>query len=377
MQDEDAIIPKIEAYLNGLLLPNEALDFENQMAADPALGQLVEEYRLLFSDLALVCQRQQLKSQLEGFHTAMLQKEAGTSKTLRVAKTSKPGFATVLLKKYVPTFLVAASIAVLSVLSTMWVLNNNVRSIEQKQKTDLLSLRRDLNRVKEEQAEIARSQREKQTSPPVRQYGATAFVLTSSGYLVTNYHVVKDADSIYVESERQNDRLHFKVQVVYSDPAKDLAILKIVDDDFIGFAELPYTLRTEEANLGESVFTLAYPRQEMVYGEGSISAQSGYLGDTLTYQISIPVNPGNSGGPLLDAQGNLIGIVSGKHLEMEGAAFAVKAKHLKADLDSLAKQDQSQALGVPSKSRLSFLSRPEQIKLLKDFVFVVRVYNGK
>ncbi len=374
-EDKPIFIQQIEDYLSQNLDEIQRAAFEQQLEVHPELQKEVDDYRVLFDGLESYQRRKNLSAQLESFHQEMT-KTTILSVTSQVAKPQPRQFF-LTLKKYSPNLLVAASVAILAIFTTIWVLDDSVRSIEQKQKSYFLSLRRDINKVKQKQEKLAKDQKISQDPKPVREYGATAFVISSNGYLVTNYHVVKDADSIYVESTKDKTSLSFKVENIYSDPAKDLAVLRITDPDFIGFAELPYTIRGEEANLGEDVFTLAYPRQEMVYGEGSISAQSGYRGDTLTYQISIPVNPGNSGGPLLDAQGNLIGIVVGKHLAMDGAAFAVKVKHLKADLDSLALNTDMPPILIPKSSHIQFLKRPEQIDLLKDFVFVVRVYNGK
>ncbi len=371
-QPEDTV--HISLYLAGELSTQDRALFEEMLKNDSALQKSVEEHKILLHSLHIYKTRTQLRSQLNEFHEEI---KKVTPLTLQTAPAPQQKHLRINWRKHLPNLLVAASVAILAIFTTIWVLDDSVRSIEQQQKSYFLSLRRDLNMVKAKQDRLAQNQKASQTPKPVKEYGATAFVISSNGYLVTNYHVVKDADSIYIESERENGTLSFKVENVYSDPEKDLAVLRIIDPDFIGFAELPFSLRNEEAYLGEEVFTLAYPRQEMVYGEGSISAQSGYRGDTLTYQISIPVNPGNSGGPLLDAQGNLIGIVVGKHIAMDGAAFAVKIKHLKNDLDSLSKNTEIPPVLIPQSTHINTLKRPEQIKLLKDFVFVVRAYNGK
>src|SRR5204862_1098908 len=89
----------------------------------------------------------------------------------------------------------------------------------------------------------------------------------------------------------------------------------------------PVTFRLKEkpADIGDKVFTLVYPRRDMVYGEGSVSPLSGYSNDTVMYQLSIPVNPGNSGGPLLDENGNIIGVIRGKIAGAEATGFAIKS----------------------------------------------------
>lgn len=160
---------------------------------------------------------------------------------------------------------------------------------------------------------------------------------------------------------------------VYSDKSSDLAILKITDPDFTSAVRVPYGFKIRESDLGESVYTLGFPREDMVFGEGSISSKSGFEGDTTAYQISIPVNPGNSGGPLLDDKGNLIGIITGKNTAVEGAAFAIKSRYLLQMIDSIPAD--SEPVLLPSKNYVKELKRPDQIKQLQQLIFNVKVYH--
>ena len=123
------------------------------------------------------------------------------------------------------------------------------------------------------------------------------------------------------------------------------------------------------------MFTLGYPREDVVYGEGALSARSGFEGDTAFYQISIPVNPGNSGGPLLDERGNLIGVVSGRQNDVESAAFATKSSYLVRLVDSLQNAAPAVPYNLPRYNYLAGSPRPQQLKKLQDYVFVVKVYE--
>lgn len=360
----------IERYLNQSLNENELMNFEQRLKNDPAFAQEVDQYTLLIDHMNLYGQRKNLKKQLDNFHEELhLEVKPIVSPPRKIRRP---------WKRYIPVA-VAASVLLIVGLTSLFTLDN-VRSLEEQQTSQYKTLRREVNIVKKKQARIAlnqKAEKRKENKSPAKQYGATAFVVSSNGYLVTNYHVIDNADSIYVEGQRER-WLRFQVEEVLSDARHDLTILRIVDSSFIGFAELPYTFRNEEADLAEPVYTLAYPRRDMVYGEGSISALSGYKGDTITYQISIPVNPGNSGGPLLDEYGNLLGIVSGKNTDMDGAAFAIKARYLKEMADSLNLNPEILPVLLPQNNTIHYLPRHEQVKKLKDFVFVVRVvYNSK
>jgi S1-C subfamily serine protease len=276
-------------------------------------------------------------------------------------------------------WMAAASVVLLAVVG--WVLSSNLQTIDTKQTSNYRALRQELYEVVREQEKLAQSQ--KNATQNVRQFGATAFVIATEGFVLTNHHVIDKADSIYIEA-RYDSLVRYKVAVVYQNPAQDLAILQVKDTRFKTFGALPYTLRATEMDLGEKVFTLAYPRQDLVYGEGTISAKSGIDDrtddDSTKYQISILTNPGNSGGPLFDERGNLAGIVSGKHIKLSGATFAVKARYVQAALDSLRLQEQKEnrRLNLPTVlGQLGYLNRPMQIKQLQKLIFRVRVFEGR
>ena len=186
--------------------------------------------------------------------------------------------------------------------------------------------------------------------------------------------MVNGADSIFVQNNT-TERCHTKL--IASDAKLDLAILKIENETLVKNWQVPFTLKEKTADMGEKVFTLGFPRKDIVYGEGSLSALSGYSNDTTMYQISIPVNPGNSGGPLLDENGNIIGLIRGKISGAEGTGFAVKANEILKSIRSLEKDSlQQNLLGQSSKKQsLKGLKRPEQIKRLNPYVFNVLVYK--
>jgi len=91
----------------------------------------------------------------------------------------------------------------------------------------------------------------------------------------------------------------------------------------------------------------------------------------------VPVNPGNSGGPLIDQQGALLGIINGVHTKTQGAAFAIKSSLLLETLQSIPTDSLPRPLKLTTQNQLAGMTRVDQIKRLKDYVFLVKVYNGK
>ncbi len=168
----------------------------------------------------------------------------------------------------------------------------------------------------------------------VRAIGSGFFV-TKDGYLVTNHHVVKDAEGI--EVKYQGNVLPAKV--VRVDKDNDLALLKVEGGSF---QPLAISRDDSAVNLGDEVFTIGFPNIQMQgvepkYTDGKISSLKGMQDDPHEYQISVPVQPGNSGGPLCDANGQVVGIIVARIndfavLQASGVMpqnvnYAIKSRH--------------------------------------------------
>ncbi|MCL2298458.1 MAG: serine protease [Proteobacteria bacterium] len=138
----------------------------------------------------------------------------------------------------------------------------------------------------------------------------TGFYVSHDGYLTTNFHVIEGGKSFAVY-----DRMgQFKAaRVVQVDNNNDLAILKVEGD---GFTFLP-VMGSDNVKKGEKVFTIGFPNPELQgleakVTEGIISSLSGIQGQPSRFQITVPVQPGNSGGPLIDERGNVVGVIVAK-----------------------------------------------------------------
>ena len=373
-----------EAYATGELAAPARADLEARLSADPTLALRFADFTELTDTLRALGQRQQARQQLRGMHAAMLAADAPVEMPvsagnlthtvhpiLRISRTERR------LREFWSghraTVGVAASVAVMAVFATLLGLDLWRAT---KTQPGYQALRLEINKIKRNQRALSTIITQgPPTATPAEagKFSGTGFALTSEGYLVTSYHVIQGADSVLIEGR---DRQRFHAEAVYSDVKHDLAILRITDKKFNGFGRLPYAIKSGQADLGERVFTLGYPREDVVYGEGALSARSGFEGDTAFYQISIPVNPGNSGGPLLDERGNLIGVVSGRQNDAQSAAFATKSSYLVRLVDSLAATAKADApYHLPRYGQLAGSGRPQQLKRLRDYVFVVKVYE--
>lgn len=162
---------------------------------------------------------------------------------------------------------------------------------------------------------------------------ASGFIITQDGYVLTNNHVVKDARKVKVKIEAGL----LLAKVCATDPNNDMAILKIEGN----FAPVEFS-PLASAKLGETVFTVGFPLPDLQgcspkVTKGVISSLKGFKDDIRRYQIDAAVQPGNSGGPLTDECGRIVGIIASKLKvpEAENVNYAIKRSYIMAFIESV------------------------------------------
>lgn len=268
---------------------------------------------------------------------------------------------------YLRTAAIAAGIAMLTSLTTFWVIEHNNKKIA----SQYSLLRRDLEKYKRSQNQLINNIKDQKATPaaPVR-YTGTGFALSNNGYLVTNYHVTEGADSVYIQNREGK---YYKASVVSFDQTTDIAILKVDDRSFrFGKGEIPYSFAASKKDLGTRVYSLGFPDEEIVYNEGYISAKNGYEGDSMQYRLDLPANPGQSGAPVIDANGNIVAIITGKEAESQGSTYAVSSKALLQLMQSMPKES---GLRNPIASKLGKLNLEQRIEKLQNYTFCIKVYK--
>lgn len=213
--------------------------------------------------------------------------------------------------------------------------------------------------------------------PPIgsaSQWTGTGFALKNN-YLVTNYHVIDKAKTILVHGIDGNLTKGYNATVVASDKHNDLALLQ-VNGINISNTGIPYTVKTNATEVGEEIFVLGYPLtstmgEEVKLTTGVISSKTGFQGDVSLYQISAPIQPGNSGGPLFDSKGDVIGIVSSKHVGTENVGYAIKTSYLKNMLENVTSSNL-----LPNNNKLSGLKLSDKVKTVKNYVYYIVCSNS-
>ena len=204
----------------------------------------------------------------------------------------------------------------------------------------------------------------------------SGIIVSKSGYIVTNYHVIDDVEDIEVEFILNGEVQKFNSEILQLDKVNDLAILKIVDINFDGVPNLPFNFKTQSSDVGTKVYAYGYPMalslmgKEIKITDGIISSKTGLDGDITTYQISATIQPGNSGGPLFDDMGNLIGINSSglARLGSETTGYTIKSSYVASLIDVLPRK-----IELPSSTKLQSLPLTEQIKEISKYVVLIKV----
>jgi len=204
----------------------------------------------------------------------------------------------------------------------------------------------------------------------------SSVIISKAGYIITNHHVIENADDIEVEFILNDEVQKYNAEIVQVDKTNDLAIVKIVDVNFDGVGELPYNFKTISSDVGTKVYAFGYPMALSIMGkeikvtDGMISSKTGFDGDITTYQITAPIQAGNSGGPLFDEKGNLIGInSSGIRKDIaDNVAYSIKTSYVLSLIDILPK-----SIELPSNTKLTSLPLTEQIKEISKYVVLIKV----
>ncbi|MCA1807997.1 MAG: S1C family serine protease [Kiritimatiellia bacterium] len=169
----------------------------------------------------------------------------------------------------------------------------------------------------------------------------SGFFINRQGYLITNFHVIRgERQASVTRFVRENEVLqrivHRNVRIVALDAFHDLAVLRIDEDDSHD-GIVPVMLAPDDKNtLGETVFVIGNPLGlERSVTQGVVSQTARNFNGLLFLQTDAPVNPGNSGGPLFNSRGQVIGVINMQIPVMQGLNFAIPIRHVRFLLNHL------------------------------------------
>jgi len=143
----------------------------------------------------------------------------------------------------------------------------------------------------------------------------SGFLFDRSGLVASNWHVIGNGSKIKVVFPEKGKEFVGKIKV--RDKQNDLVIIQLEDFDYktvFGSSKIPPIGSAKSVKIGDKVFTLGIPLSSLLggsikYSNGTLSSLFGINEDPRLYQISVPIQPGNSGGPLLTEDGRIVGII--------------------------------------------------------------------
>jgi serine protease Do len=169
----------------------------------------------------------------------------------------------------------------------------------------------------------------------------SGFIIRDDGYVITNSHVVQGEIEVAVAVYRKVDgqyekKVYERVRLVAVNPFVDLALLKI-DEDELGDDQLTiaHLGRMDQLAVGETVFAVGAPQGlERSVSEGIVSMLNRQQGGLVYIQTTAALNPGNSGGPLFNRRGQVVGVNAWGYLFAEGLGFAIPINYVKQFVDN-------------------------------------------
>lgn len=359
--DEILLLDAAERYLKGEMNEQEKAYFEDLRKTNPEIDQMVVEHMYFLNELDSYGNTKNFKHSLHEVELKLT--EEGVIKKPVLKGTAKVVY---LWNRHKRTVAVAASIAAIVSVFSM-----GLSAIYNTAKTDpqLSQLSREVENIKRDQRNTNKTLNDfiKVDPGATPKSGGTGFLIDGNGYLITNTHVLKGQRIIATNDKGQQ----FLAKVCMKDDQRDIAVLKIDDKDFKPYSQLPYSLN-RKVKLAEPVYTLGYPKDEIVYSEGYLSSETGYKSDTLSYQIAIAADHGNSGGPVLNKNGDVIGILTSNF--EGGAVFAVKSMYIFKAVESLKKDTAYSNIKLSNNNNIKKLTREDQVQKVNSCVFLIKSY---
>lgn len=366
---EPLLIDAVERFIRGEMPEQERIYFEQIRKNNPEIDLVVVEHILFLNQLNNYSNQKNFRQKVHEVEESLVQDGL-------ITKNSLKGKAKIvyLWKRYKRNMAIAASIAgfvcifmasIISTLSTTKV--NNITPLVEKlnqQENKTRQIEKKVNQLAAANPQVIKPKLE-------ARFRATGFLIdASNNFIITNAHVVNEAKNALIIENVNGEE--FSAEAVYIDVSKDLAIIKVKDSNFKKLPPLPFNIRKSNAGLGEQVFMLGYPKEEIVYGEGYVSAKNGYLMDTIYCQLSTAANEGSSGSPVITRNGELIGILSSSKINSQGVVYAIKSSNIYHAVEEVKKLEQYPAIKVTSVPSIRGLDRVSQIKKVEDYVFMIK-----
>ena len=191
-------------------------------------------------------------------------------------------------------------------------------------------------------------------------------MIAENGYFLTSKHLVKNKN-VFTIQHRETGKT-FESKVVYRDSLLDFAVLKCHEDVATQFEAVPFQFYGDDLSLGDEVFTLGYPKSDIVYTKGDVSSETGFRSDSNYIEISMPSNPGFSGAPLFTYEGRLAGIITANNSKKQSVTYVLKHDYILDRIDILNTRD-SMGIDLRTNYSRSYSKTSSLIDKLRPYIF--------
>jgi V8-like Glu-specific endopeptidase len=191
-----------------------------------------------------------------------------------------------------------------------------------------LSQNRCLERLKQEAAKV----------DSIQYSTGTGFLINNDGYIVTNRHVIERAKELIVTFTISGKKIERVAELIGYSTFDDLAVIK-VDVKNLFSSAIPYSFKKEQLSLGSKIYTLGFPDPSYMgtnikLTDGLVNATTGFQDSESEYQISAPIQGGNSGSPMFDSEGFVRGVIVASYTAGQNVNYAIKGQKLINLLDA-------------------------------------------
>jgi serine protease Do len=366
--DDIILLDAIERYIDGTMDANELAHFEHLRTINPEIDQLIVEHKYFLKIVGEYGDRKAMKSQMDSIHAELITNhEISTT-----SKETEKGKVVGIFGKYKKQMAVAATVAALVAITGLglayafW--NSKINSEFETVKQDLKNTQ---DQVRNNEEKINARDKKAAVSKIQASTSGTGFIVNDKGYIITNLHVVDKTDQVYVFNERYGDLTGL---VVLRDESNDLAVIKITDTTVKLNTKLPYKLNTGSTILGKDVFTMNYARPELMFTQGYISSKDAYgkYGDGNNFLLTLNAEGGNSGSPIFNKKGEIIGVITAKEKIENGYTVGIKATALQNIMNVLGNEVKGKSI-LNNKPTIANLDIADQTSRIEDFIFMVKV----
>ncbi|MBD3636072.1 MAG: trypsin-like peptidase domain-containing protein [Crocinitomicaceae bacterium] len=335
--NEEEKIALFDAYLRNELTDEDRRNFEQLLSNNQDLRAEFDDYSALAKDIYHGEEYGEIKADLQEIHRKLYPASRGKSIFLR------PRF-------YVPIS-IAASIALLFLIVNPWKMEDGKTAFEDT--NEYVELTNEEEAESDEGADDEGSPGEEVEDSATIEYNVdsnyskldetlalsfkppkgSCFMISNKGYFITSKHLVKKKK--YAKIQQKDRNIAFYTEVIYRDSLLDFAILKCAEEKARDFKAVPFKFYRSQPSLGDDVFTLGYPKSDIVYTNGVVSSATGFRSDSMTYEISMPSNPGNSGAPLFTKKGDLVGMIIANNSKKQSVTYILKPVYIQERISSL------------------------------------------